>query len=188
MAVCSTLIFTARDCCPLPNLRAEGPLVVGYPLLFIDILAHTFRVWRPPIQSSVRGHALPRLEICFRIFWRSLLDNSTCIPAFLKQRRVWQTVSVNLSVTKYNQNIRCTVSDFRRLWEQNKKPKLYQNSFRWIVNKGSKKSEIFKGDLSQCVRHNHIYFYLNMTVCFGLNILSSGCYYKTKKLKISWLF
>jgi hypothetical protein len=109
---------------PLPNFQAKGPLVVGYPLLFIDTLAHTFRVWRPPIQSSVWGHALAHLEICFRIFWRSLLDNSTRIPASLKQRRVRHTASVHLSVTKNNQNIQCTISDFCRIREQNNKPRL----------------------------------------------------------------
>jgi hypothetical protein len=162
---------------PLPNFQAEGPLVVGY-LLFIDTLAHSFRVWRPPIQSSVWGHALPLLEICFRILWRSLLDNSTRIPAFLKQRRVRRTASVHLSVTKYNQNVWYTVNDFRILREQNKKPKLCQNSCSWIVNRGSKKSEGFKDNLSQCVRHNHICFYLNMPACYGLQRIPSGCNYK----------
>ena len=57
---------------PLPNFQAEGPLVVGYQLLFINTLAHNFRVWKPAIQASVWEHALPRLETCFRIFWRPL--------------------------------------------------------------------------------------------------------------------
>jgi hypothetical protein len=50
---------------PLPNFQAEGPLVVGYPLLFVNTLAHTFRVWRTPIQSSVWGHSLPRPRFAF---------------------------------------------------------------------------------------------------------------------------
>jgi hypothetical protein len=42
---------------------------------------------------------------------------------------------------------------------------------------------VFQGNLSQSVKHNHIYVYLSMTTYFGLHRPSSGHYYKKELIK-----
>ena len=43
--------------------------------------------------------------------------------------------------------------------------------------------KIFKTILHKSVKHNHVYFYLSMTTCFGMQRRSTGQHYKTFKIR-----